>query len=144
MSSRRTLAGLLFLSLAINVFLAAYWAASITRSRMGLMRPAPVSMAYRIAERLPEPASTSLKARLDGLKPEIDRQVSLYNDALARGASQLEQDDLNQVELEAAIDEARNHRGRIGDALTDAFISTVAEQPPETRRRLVQRFMDHD
>lgn len=142
MPGRRALAVLLVLSVAVNVFVVTYWAASATRSRMGLMQPVSMAMAYRIAEHLPEPASTNLKARLDALKSMADHQMSLYSDALARSAAILEQKELDQAALRAAIDEARQHRSRIGDALTDAFVSTVAELPAETRKRLVQRFMD--
>ncbi|MCR5858179.1 periplasmic heavy metal sensor [Mesorhizobium sp. J428] len=142
MPGRRALAVLLLLSVAVNVFVVTYWAASATRSRMGLIQPVPMAMAYRIAEHLPEPASTNLRARLDALKSMADHQMSLYSDALARSAAILEQKELDQAALRAAIDEARQHRSQIGDALTDAFVSTVAELPAETRKRLVQRFMD--
>jgi len=142
MQRRGVLATLLLLSLAANVFVLAYWAASTTRARMGVLQPAPVAMAYRIAERLPEPASSSLRARLSALEPELDRERSLYEEALARGAAAMARDTVDRAALAAAIEEARQHRGRIGDLLTEAFVETVAELPAGTRRLLVERFAD--
>jgi uncharacterized membrane protein len=142
MQRRGVLATLLLVSLAANVFVVAYWAASSTRDRMGVMRPVPIAMAYRIADRLSEPAASSLKSRLDALQPQFDRELSLYDEALARGAVELARETVEQAALTAAIEEARQHRGRIGDLLTEAFVTTVSELPPQTRRRLVEQFTD--
>ncbi len=142
MQRRGVLATLLLVSLAANAFAAAYWAAAEVRNRMGAIYPVPVTMAYRIADRLPQPASSNLRTRLDSLEPQFDRELSFYDAALARGAAEMARETVDQAALTAAISEARKHRGRIGDLLTEAFVATVADLPPQTRRRLVEQFTD--
>lgn len=142
MQNRGALAMLLFVSLAANVFAVTFWAASATRERMGALRPLSIVTAYRIADRLPEPAAANLRMRLDALQPQFDRELSLYDEALARGAAEMAREPIDAAALTEAIAEARLHRGRIGDLLTEAFVATVSDLPPQVRRRLVERFTD--
>lgn len=131
----------LFASLALNVFGIAYATTLWMRpASLALLNPNPIALGQRVADMLPEPARANLLTRLKAINPVMVSRLLDYSDVLVETATLLENDVVDQAALAAAIARARAARGEIGDQLTDAFVATVAELPPDLRRQLVRRY----
>ena len=142
MNRRTILPVLLVVSVCFNVFALAYGVTLTKRLPQRLVDPQPTDLGYRVAEVLPEPSGSKLRAELDAMRPEISDLLDGYRAAITRGAAVLDEETVDRDALAAAITEARDYRARIGDRLSEAFINATADLPVESRRELVRRFRE--
>lgn len=141
MRSRTILAAALALSTALNAALIGYGYTIYRLRPLALLSdPIPSQMVGVLANRLPGEAGILLRGKLEADRPLLEAERNGYRAALERAAGLIEADTIDMPALKAAINEARGHRGRMGDTYIDAFVEAIATLPVAERRALVERF----
>ena len=144
MLRRRLVVGALVVSLFFNVFALAFAATVLNRQPLQrLNKSAVLDLGYKVADSLPEPGASSLRARLDQMRPDVEAAMAAYRQSVRKAARILEEDEVDSEALAAAIVEARDSRAVVGDRLTSVFVETISDMPVETRKRLIRRFVQN-
>lgn len=143
--SRHGTRWLLLASLCVNVVLATY--VSVQWFQPG-WTPAgaamPRRMMERVAARLPQDDAEILWRVYRGRETEIGSRQAEYVRALLRTMRLIGQPELDKGALRAAVQQARDERMKIGEAVTDTFVETLEQISPKGRRQLVGRFLRQD
>jgi uncharacterized membrane protein len=129
---------ILFVSLALNVFLLGAWAAQGWR-HYALANRAPLNPAGRIerlAEALPPADAEKLRTEFRAHQGKVETAVTLFRQAQRRMGEALRAEPFNPEALRTAMAEARAARGQLDAALQEVIASAVATMTPEGRRNL--------
>jgi uncharacterized membrane protein len=129
---------LVLLSLCLNVVLFTY--VSVQWLRPGGFLPGaggPLRMIESVAERLPKEDAEILWSIYQGKEAELLPLQTEYRRALMKAMKTAAQTNLDKVELEAAVKDARDKRLKIGDLVVATFVEMLERISPKGRRQLV-------
>lgn len=136
--SSTPLRALVLLSLCVNVILFTYVSVQwLQPGGFGLGAGVPLRMIERVAERLPKDDADILWSIYQGKQAELLPLQTEYRQALIKAMKTAAQTDMNKVELEAAVKDARDKRLKIGDLVIATFVETLERISPKGRRQLV-------
>jgi uncharacterized membrane protein len=132
----------LLVSLCFNLVLTTYVAAqwfqpAWTPVNAGM----PMRMVERIAGRLPPEDADILWRIYRDKEPDLLPLQADYTQALLKTLRLTGQTELDRPALRAAIQDARDKRIKIGDAVIDTFIDMLERISPKGRRQLVGGFL---
>lgn len=132
------LRALVLVSLCINVVLFTY--VSVQWLRPGSFLPGvglPLRMIERVAERLPAEDAEILWSIYRAKEAELAPLQAEYRLALVKAMKTAAQTNLDKVELEAAVKDARDKRVKIGDVVVATFVEMLERISAKGRRQLV-------
>lgn len=129
----------LLLSLALNVFLAAYaggqWAGS---HEPGILRMNPQRTIERLASRLPAADAALLRDAYRSREAGIAAVRKDYAEAAGQTLQLLAQPRLDLPALREAVAAVREHRRRMDELVAGALLAAVENMPAETRAALAK------
>ncbi|WP_022723184.1 periplasmic heavy metal sensor [Rhodopseudomonas sp. B29] len=134
---------LLLASLCLNVALGAYIGAQWAQAEWAPKTVAttmPMRLIERVAQRLP-PADADILHRIaEAKRPQMQPLQQDYTAALMKTLRLAGQPELDKPALRAAIQDARDKRVKIGDAVIETFVETLEHISAKGRRQLVGDF----
>jgi uncharacterized membrane protein len=136
---------LLLASLCVNIVLATY--VSVQWFQPGWTpsgAAVPLRLMERVAARLPSDDADILWRIYRGKEPEVAPLQAEYARALFRTMRLIGQPELDKEALRATVQQARDARAKIGEAVTNTFVETLEQISPKGRRQLVGRFLRQD
>ncbi|WP_322514333.1 periplasmic heavy metal sensor [Rhodopseudomonas palustris] len=133
---------LLLASLCLNVALGAYVGVQWSQPEWKPASPGmPLRIMERVASRLPEPDAEILRRNFEARQAELRPLQQEYTAALLKTLRLIGQADLDKPALRAAIDDARDKRIKMGNALAETFLETLEQVSAKGRRQLVGGFL---
>ena len=136
---------LLLASLCVNVALATY--VSVQRFHP-VWTPGgagmPLRMIERVAARLPKDDADILWRIYRSKEPEILNLQADYTRALFKTMRLTAQPELDKAALRTAVQDSRDKRSKIGDAVIETFTDMLEQISPKGRRQLVGGFLQQD
>lgn len=140
---RPLLGWLVLASLCLNAVLIAY--VSVQWLDHGVRWPpgvgAPQRMMERVAERLPKDDADLLWSIYHGREAEILSLQAEYRRSLIKAMQVTAQAQLDRKALDAAVQEARDNRIKVGDAVIATFKEMLERISAKGRRQLVGGFL---
>lgn len=131
---------LLLASLCINVALGAYIGAQWLRPQWTPPHAGmPMRLIERVASRLPQADADILWRNFNAKQVTLQPLQRDYVAALRTTLNLAAQPELDKPALRAAVENARDKRSKVGDAMIDAFVETLEQISPEGRRQLAGR-----
>ncbi len=101
-------------------------------------------MIERVAARLPKDDADILWRIYRSKEPEILNLQADYTRALFKTMRLTAQPELDKAALRTAVQDSRDRRSKIGDAVIETFTDMLEQISPKGRRQLVGGFLQQD